>query len=100
MKITNLPYFVKFIFSSDEGDWYQISKIDNLKAIIDNVSELHIGQNLKIKGINYEVYDIKIRHLYEDTDHHKPGLDSKACMCPDDNEWLFSILISIREVKS
>ena len=105
MKITNLPYFVKFIFSSDEGDCYQTSKIDNLQFIIDDatndkIDKLYIGQKIRVEEHSYEIYDIKIRHLFDDTYYHRYGVDLESCNCPDDNEWLFSILVSIKKVKS
>lgn len=80
---------------------------NNLQFIIDNTTDekidsLYIGQKIRIKGIDkedsYEIYDIKIRHLFDNTDYHRYGVDSESCNCPNDNEWLFSILISIKKI--
>ena len=81
MKITNLPYFVKFIFSSDNDLCFKTSKFDDLQFIIDDttnerINNLYIRQRIRIiqddnNENSYEIYDIKIRHLFDDTDYHR-----------------------------
>lgn len=107
MKVADLPYFVKFIFSCDDGYCFQTSNFDNFQFIIDNttnekIDSLYIGQKIRLREVDkedsYEIYNIKIRHLFDNTDWHRYGVDSESCNCPDDNEWVFSILISIRRI--
>ncbi len=108
MKLKDIPYFVKFIFSCDDcEDCFSITDSEMLKFVIDESSrepihELKIGQVLQFELIDenpkkYKVIDIIIRHLFDDTDSHKYGLDSQDCTSSqgENKEWLFSLLIKL-----
>lgn len=110
MKLEQIPYFVKFIFSCENGECFSTSDSEMLKFIIDaktkeSISALSIGQKVmfeptKDNNKTYEITDIKIRHIFDDTEMHKYGVDMEDCIYPqgESKEWLFSILISTKTI--
>ncbi|MDQ0064175.1 hypothetical protein [Chryseobacterium lathyri] len=110
MKLEQIPYFVKFIFSCENGECFSTSDSEMLKFIIDQnsnekINKLYIGQKLKFEPIEenektYEITDIKIRHIFPDIDDHKIGFDMEDCEYSqgENKEWLFSILVSTKVI--
>lgn len=108
MKLIDIPYFVKFIFSCDNGECFSTTDSEMLKFIVDAdtkkpIIKLNIGQKIQFESVAdnskiYEITDIIIRHLFEDTDSHNYGFDSEDCDYTqgEDKEWLFSILINTK----
>ena len=106
MKLIDIPYYVKFIFSCDSNDeCFSTTDSEMMKFIVnasnkEPISRLEIGQKIQFEPITenqnvYAITNIIIRHLFEDTDSHKYGMDSEDCLYTqgEQKEWLFSILI-------
>ncbi|OJX49862.1 MAG: hypothetical protein BGO88_08920 [Flavobacterium sp. 38-13] len=106
MKLIDIPYYVKFIFSCDSNDeCFSTTDSEMMKFIVnasnkESISRLEIGQKIQFEPIArnpkvYEITNITIRHLFDDTDSHKYGFDSEDCEYNqgENKEWLFSILI-------
>ena len=110
MKLEQIPYFVKFIFSCENGECFSTSDSEMLKFIIDKntnekIDRLFIGQKLNFEPTEenentYEIIDIKLRHIFHDTEYHKKGIDMEDCEYPqgENKEWLFSVLISTKVI--
>ncbi|AQW92982.1 hypothetical protein [Elizabethkingia anophelis] len=110
MELKDLPYFVKFIFSCENDECISTTDSEMLKYVIDKntgeeIRSLYIGQNLNFEPIKendktYEIIDIKIRHLFHNTDYHNKGIDLQDCQYPQGEikEWLFSILVSTKVI--
>lgn len=109
MKLKDIPFFVKFIFSCDNcEDCFSTTDSEMLKFVVNEssgepISGLKIGQVLQFEPIDenpnkYKVIDIIIRHLFNDTDSHKYGFDSQDCTTSqgENKEWLFSLLIKLK----
>jgi hypothetical protein len=108
MKLADIPYFVKFIFSCENcDDCFSTTDSEMMKYVINEstgkpVIGLKIGQVLQFEPIDenlkkYKIQDIIIRHLFDDTDGLKYGFDSQDCVSSqgEPKEWLFSILIKL-----
>ena len=104
MKISDLPYFVQFVFSSSNGDCLSTSDQEMFKFIKyaesnNPVNRLEIGNIITFEpeGKTYSIKDIIVRHIVDDTDIHKYGFDMEGCteMQGEQKEWLFSILIKM-----
>lgn len=110
MKLEHIPYFVKFIFSCENGECMSTSDSEMLKFVInkntkEKIDKLFIGQKLIFEPVEdndktYEITDIKIRHIFDDTEYHKKGIDMEDCTYTqgENKEWLFSILISTKVI--
>lgn len=109
MKIKDLNYYVKFIFSS-ESDSVCFSTTD--RQMLNHVKFHKTGNtpmDYKIGDIihfepdkkPYEITNIHVRQLTEDTEVFKYGFDSDDCTSQqgEQKEFLFSILISIKPSK-
>lgn len=111
MKLSNIPFFVKFIFSCENcNDCFSTTDSEMLKYIVYEstgkpINDLRIGQIIQFEPLDenekkYKIIDIIIRHLFEDTDTHKYGFDSQDCTESqgETKEWLFSILIKLETI--
>lgn len=109
MKLTDIPYFAKFIFSNEStGECFSTTDSEMLKFVVtptnrESITKLQIGQKIQFEPIEdnpkvHEITDIIIRHLFHDTDSHKYGIDLEDCTNSqgEDKEWLFSILINLK----
>lgn len=109
MKIKDINYYAKFIFStvSDTGECYSTTDRDMLKFIKHHksdksVSDLSIGDLIRFEPEQkvFKIKDILIRGLVEDTDTLKIGVDLSDCAHTQgaNKEALFIIHITIEPV--
>jgi hypothetical protein len=109
MKIKDLKFYVKFIFSSETDNvCFSTTDRDMLKNIEFHETSIspmdyRVGDIIHFKPDKnpYVITDIRIRQLVEDTDVLNYGFDSEDCtnMQGAEKEMLFSILISMNPVK-
>ncbi len=111
MKLTDIPYYAKFIFkTADNETCFSTTDFEMIKFIVDansdqTINKLKIGQKIQFQPIKdnpetYQVADISIRHLYDDTETHTYGFDNEDCneRQGDKKEWLFSLLIKLDKI--
>jgi len=109
MKIKDLNYYVKFIFSSaSDNVCFSTTDRELLKSVEfhetgNSPMDYKIGDKIHFKPDTkpYEIIDIRIRQLTEDTEVFKYGFDSEDCTNQQGiaKDYLFSILISMKPVK-
>jgi len=87
MKITDLDYYVKFVFSTDDGEFcFSTTDRDMLNEIkfhnTDNIpGDYQIGDKLRFGEVKaqFEITNIKIKQLIEDTEVLGYGIDTNDC---------------------
>lgn len=103
MKISELPYYVKFVFLCSDGECYSTSDIKMLEHIKsaesgEPVSSLDVGDRIMFApntdGI-YCITSVAIKHLADDTELMRLGFDTEDCatMQGEEKDWLLKILI-------
>ena len=104
MKVSSLPYYVKFIFSSSDGDCVSTADPDTLKFVKSAESgkpiySVKTGDVLTFEPQDkrYKVTSVAVRQLASDTDDLKYGIDMDDCTETQGvrKEVLFSILVSM-----
>ncbi len=103
MKISELPYYVKFVFLCSDGACYSTADIAMLNHIKKPGSEqrvfsLDVGDSIVFEPDGEKVYritEVAIRHLVDDTDTMRLGVDTEDCtsMQGRPKEWLLKVLI-------
>ena len=110
MEIQYLDYYVKFIFQNENGEVMSTSDVKMLGLIIDHdtnekITQVYIGQKISFISSDsnfnskiFEVFDIKIKQIYDNTIFIKKGYDGEDSNEPigDSKECLFSIIIKYR----
>jgi hypothetical protein len=109
MKVKDLPYYVKFIFSSDDDDCFSTTDQELFKYIKYNgtdrpINDIRIGAEIFFEPNTlkkYIVKDIVIRHLVDDLEVLKYGIDMEDCTQQQGElkKWLFSILVKLEAKK-
>ena len=103
MKISELPYYVKFVFLCSDGNCYSTSDIKMLEHIKsvesgEPVSSLEVGNRIMFApntdGI-YRIASVAIQQLTDDTELMRLGFDTEDCtsMQGEEKDWLLKILI-------
>ena len=108
MKVNDLSYYAEFVFNSSNGDCFATTDYEMFEFIKhdqsgEKVSSIRIGDVLVFEGApgepdkRYEVTDISIRHLFDDTDLMKYGIDLEGCteMQGEPKEKLFGVLVKM-----
>jgi len=108
MKIKDLNYYVKFIFSSEMDDFcFSTTDRETLNNVVFNatgISPMDYKINDMIRIVPntqpYQIIDITIRQLIKDTSTSKYGFDIDSCANKQgiDKDYLFSILISMKPI--
>jgi len=103
MKISQLPYYVKFVFLCSDQGCYSTSDIKMLEYIHNAdsgkpISSLDVGDRIIFApncGKVYKIASVAIRHLFDDTELMRLGFDCEDCtsMQGEGKEWLLKILI-------
>lgn len=102
MKISELPYYVKFVFLCENDTGYSTADFNLLSLIQDansgkRIYALEVGQRLIFEPQSdkiYRVTSIAVKHLFEDTKDMLLGIDLEDCpMQGDAKEWLLKILV-------
>ena len=110
MKVKDIPYYARFIFSGDNGACYSTTDKEILNFIIDRstgepIFNIKRGQKISFissDGTNdeliYTVEEITVRHLVDDLELLKYGIDLEDCTQSqgDEKEMLFSILVEMK----
>jgi len=108
MKITDLDYYVKFIFSDGEDMCLSTTDREMLNHVKSNntgktPTGYKVGDILQFSPDEtpYEIKDIKIRGLIEDTELNKYGFDKEDCtqVQGEKKDFIFSINIRIEQVQ-
>lgn len=109
MKVDQLQHYVKFIFrGSGDNECFSTTDINLLKLIRNKnsskpIRELNIGDRIYFDTPDdkvYEIEDITIRHLVDDLELLKYGIDMEDCseQQGEMKDWLFSILIDMQTI--
>lgn len=109
MKIKDLAYFAKFIFStiSDSGECYSTTDRELLKFVKnhktgDSMNGFSIGDiiNFEPENKTFKVTDISIRGMVDDTDLLKIGFDLSDCTNQQGSpkDALFLVHITIENI--
>ncbi len=108
MKVKDLKYYVKFIFSSYKDNvCYSTTDINMIQNIVYHdtnisINDLKIGDKITFKPNpqSYKITNIKIREITPDTDVHNYGVDSEDCTNPigEAKEYLLSIFVEMEPV--
>ena len=109
MKIKDLNYYVKFIFSANDGGCISTTDVEmfefvKYKNTDESVNSLKVGDEIYFipnTEKQYKVTDVIVRHIVSDTDALKYGIDSEDCTehQGEYKEWLLSILVRIDVIK-
>ena len=103
MKISELPYYVKFVFLCSDDNCYStsdIKKLEHIKSVESGepVSSLEVGNRITFapntNGI-YRIASVAIQQLVDDTELMRLGFDTEDCtsMQGEEKDWLLKILI-------
>jgi hypothetical protein len=103
MKIKELDYYVKFIFSSREDNvCFSTTDREFLKNIVyhdtdNSPMDFKIGDVIRFKHYSksYKINDIHIRQLTDDTDVFKNGTDCANGLQGVKKKFLFSIVLTM-----
>lgn len=105
MEISNLPYYVKFLFKA-ENACLSTTDINAFQYIIDESTKskvfgFHAGQRIHfIPETNkiYEITSVQIKQLHTNTDDFHYGIDMEDCIEKHgtQKEMLFKILIMMK----
>lgn len=111
MKVKNINYYVKFIFSSLDGQFCLSTTDLEVMKLIKSEKTNESKRNYTIGDIIYfdsdeernqklKVTDVRIRSLVDDTENLKYGFDSSDCenISGEYKEPLFIIHITIKKV--
>jgi hypothetical protein len=108
MKIKDLNYYVKFIFSTEDGNYcYSTTDREMLKNVEfheTNISPMDYKVDdvihFKPETKPFKITNIWIRQLVEDTEVFNFGFDSEGCTHQQgiEKEFLFTIQFTIKEV--
>lgn len=108
MKIKDLDYYAKFIFStiSDTGECYSTTDRELLKFVKnhktgESMNGFSVGDKIVFEPENkhFKITDISIRGMVDDTDLLKIGLDLSGCANQQgEPEALFLIHITIEAI--
>jgi hypothetical protein len=103
MKISELPYYVKFVFLCSDNACFSTSDIKMLEHIKsaesgEAVSYLEVGNRIMFAPNTdtiYRITSVAIKHLVDDTELMRLGFDSEDCtsMQGEEKDWLLKILI-------
>ncbi len=103
MKISELPYYVKFVFLCSDGECYSTTDIKMLEYIKsaesgEPISSLEVGNRIMFAHENdgiYRIASVAIHQLLDDTELMRMGFDSEDCtsMQGEEKDWLLKILI-------
>ena len=108
MKIKDLDYYVKFIFScSEKNVCFSTTDREFLKHVVFHKTgtspmDYKIGDVLSFMpniDVAYEITDIRVRQLVEDTEILNYGFDSEDCAGEPQGvqkDYLFSILFTMK----
>ena len=100
MDISNLDYYVKFVFILEGKDLdFPTSDIKVLKEVIPN-SEFKIGQEISFNDEAYVIKDIYVKDVNETTRSNDIGWSaSESQMQGDKKESLVTIVITVEELQ-
>lgn len=111
MKVKDINYYVKFIFSSLDGQFCLSTTDLEAMKLIKSEKTNEFNRNYAIGDIIYfdsdeerdqklKVTDVRIVNLVDDTEILKYGFDSSGCanMVGEKKEALFIIHITIEEI--
>lgn len=103
MKISELPYYVKFVFLCSDGQCYSTTDINMIEYIKSTESgkriySLEVGDRIMFTPENdatYKIASVAIQQLGDDTEEMRLGFDSEDCtsMQGEEKDWLLKILI-------
>ena len=107
MLVKELPFYVKFIFKSNGENGLSISTtdIDFIKSIKysetnDSINRLEISQKIvfdKYQDDIYQITEISISNLVENTDSLNYGININDCIIPngETKQHLFTIKVDL-----
>jgi len=111
MKVKDINYYVKFIFSSLDGQFCLSTTDLEVLKLIKSEKTNESKRNYTIGDIVYfdsneernqklKVTDVRIRRLVDDTENLKYGFDSSDCvnMFGENKEALFIIHVTIEKI--
>lgn len=104
MKISKLPYYVKFVFLCSNGTCISTTDVEMIDHIIDpdtgrRIYSLDVGDRIIFEQDYENIYKIKsigVRQIQDDTDLMKYGFDTEDCTEPQgaSKDWLLKLLIT------
>jgi hypothetical protein len=103
MKISELPYYVKFVFLCSDGNCYSTSDI----RMLEHIKSVESGEPVSFLGVGdriifvpktddiYRIASVAIQYIVDDTELMHLGVDLEDCteMQGEKKNWLLKILL-------